>query len=340
MIWAGASCTPDLPPVVAESRYIRFATDEPDEICPGTLERMDAFIEGVYADLDLDPPQGYLATYYWMPDGADDPAFPCIDGALACADPGRVFTPLNYDTHELAHTVHFHLWGDSISLLAEGFAERYRAAKGMGSVHGELLEPVDIADLARYESADRRLDRVSALMFSNAVIDDYGPDLYGELFSRAKNANDPSRFADVVEEVTGDTVDAIVERQVGSLICDRQIATCNSPTLPWSGDTWTLPDDHECDSPLVWGPVDSTRRRERRAVFELDAEVEIEISAGGLGLEIAPCVEACNWLRSIYQWRSDETPVRQVLGPGRYEAVQQFDDDTGLEGATLTRIDP
>jgi hypothetical protein len=244
----------NLPPIVAESKYLRLATDSDLPICDGTLAELDRYIEGIYAALDEPLPAGPIATYVWTRSPEEQIHY-CNHGrgcTMSFTEPPTIVDHTLDSFHELAHAVHIVELGRGHDLLAEGFAEVFGRPYNHWDASQQRIEVLRVLD---HELGWDDVVYETGGLFVATTIRRHGVGKFKELFRRVEYETDAEQFGTIYESVFGETLERAIEEVMASTGRPRVVApTCADAPVPWSGDTWRFATKMQCDSDTVFGP--------------------------------------------------------------------------------------
>ncbi len=338
MAVALAACQPELPPISWTGEVIRFGADDPEAVCSGTLEWMDAravalkevFGEGTYGDID----------YYWVPESWPDQPW-CTEPASGCATADVVYSEHVPHEHEIVHA----LRRDRLpAVFEEGFAElfgdvgwtREAASRERLVTILEHSDPVTLADYSR------------AGHFVAFLVETHGLEPLVRLAELADRDDDYSKVRKAFETAYGFSLDQALADYEDFPECDplawmdTRIA-CAESALPLSpqlsgGVEFML--NLECSEPDVYGPTGGFMFTE--TTFEIDPQINIPVwirLIGDVGPDTSAALFRCDGgcADSTTVWVSAKYSVEQLhLPTGRY-VLRMFRpvDDPGELGISL-----
>ena len=348
------ACKFEEPPVVATGRYVEYASDD-FVPCPAVMDRLDRYVENVYADLGLEPPDGLVVHYNYLPDGIPEEI--CGDaGACACR-PGfcgrgvkrsitTAFAPDPMRYHEIAHAIQNQAGlRTSLDFLDEGFAMRYSAQDAITRV----LPPsssYDVASALHAEPGDGYVDEYN---FTQAMISTYGLESYVEFLQRSSETPDAAEQHYI--DVTGDPIQQLVDDSIYFDYCMPAVAQCNATPFPQSEGAWQLHVSQTdlCSNDTIGyaGPASyesywvSGRWREQRFTLDIAEAGEYRIThPHGVFISILSCETPCDpsYARYPLESREDELATVGELPTGLHEVVVLVDEEL-VEGDAAISIE-
>lgn len=339
MVAALAACQPELPPISWEGKMISFAANDPEAVCGGTLEWMDAraiAMKGVFGEGTYD-----ALEYYWVPDLWWEQPW-CREPAAGCADEDRVYSEYVPHEHELAHA----LRRDGLPAVFE---------EGLASVFGDMgwareAAPRErLAEMLETSSIAGHADYSRAGHFVAFLIETYGLDPLGRLAELGARRDSYSKVSEDFEEAFGVSLDQALIDYADFPECDpvawmsKDIA-CALPAIPlapsFDADAELLL-DIDCGASDVQGPISNFMFTEttldiHQQIAGLPLWLELK---GDIGPETSALLFSCGGCSdSTVIWLTDGRPVEQLFLPaGRY-VLRMFRpvDDPGQLGISLS----
>ncbi len=330
-----AACQPEPPPISWKGEIIRFGAEEPDAVCGGSLEWMDAraiALKETFGDNTHD-----VINYLWVPTTLTD--F-CSGHPAGCAEKNFVYAESVPMEHELVHAVR----RDQLpAVFEEGFADLFG---DLGWVHEpasrerlvEILEashPVDNSDYGR------------ASHFVAFLVETHGLEPLFRLAEVAGYHDDYAKVRDAFAQAYGFSLDQALLDYEDFPECDplawmdKRIA-CAEPGQPLNP---TLGTDVEfsryidCGESDVYGPHGGFMYTE--TILEIEPQIGLDVWVeliGDIGPDVFAALVGCGSCEdSAAVWVSSQSYRQQLVLPaGRY-VLRLFRsvDDPGEIGISM-----
>jgi hypothetical protein len=325
-----------------EGEHVVVVADPSRELCAGTIEHMDTYIERLAAHMGFELPVfERRIRFEWVNDeqtladrcGFSDPAAGCTrkDGVIFALQ-----APLN---HEFVHSLAFGLPGNPrpAPFFTEGLAN---AHEGYGAYpmppYYYTYSDADIDDLVQqsahelgnpgYQIAGRFAARLAAT---------HGISKYLDLYTRLDAAvKDPDKIDAAFMSALGTTFAAEVAAFSPPWTTDNYdplLSECGAPDVPWDGELLRMEEFLSCGEDRAIGPYDGDK-------LVLDYTIDIPVSGGYelriegddqastiipdidlasrfVGVSIAPCTPG---MGGFMETRMNGTPRRGYLSAGRH----------------------
>lgn len=327
----------NLPPIVAESKYLRLSTDRELTVCDGTLAELDRHVEAIYAAIDEPLPDGPIATFVWT--GSPEEQIHYCGQGRGCTIPftgGPVIVDYTLDSlHEVAHAVHTFEFGRGPDLLAEGFAEVFGHPYNYWDPATQTIDVVRVLD---HGAGWKDVVYETGGLFVTTTIGRHGVDKFKQLFRRVDHDTDAEQFATIYEDVFGETLARATQELAPGRT--RVVAvTCADEPVPWSGDTWRFATKLQCDSATGIGPGFGwlTNKVARKVALDLPAAGRYEFTAKWT----EPAADDDVFFARLFGCDPDSQPVFESismytgfsgeLAAGRHVLELEAEDGRGLE---------
>lgn len=241
-------CRPD-----ASGSYVDIQVhSDSAELCAGTVEHLDRFIERVFAFLGEPVPDNFVVPVEIFSEQQPCDIAACYDGGkvwLRFLDTGWWDRPSWLLRHELVHAVHRTAWGNAAPFFNEGLAQALSSlvSSRPGSMAiGDMLDkPAEEVD---YDEAGR---------FVRFLIETRGIAQFRRLF-QGSAGKDAAGLRAWIAEVYGDTfADIEAEFLSGALRCHYQLHLCDSTEVERVTDSWSLDVLASCHEPDFYGAANS-----------------------------------------------------------------------------------
>lgn len=303
-----AGCEPDapLPEYPLEGITVLVGFDDP--ICGGTLDWIEARLHWLAGETGLSVSTSPI-RYYWL---REDTYEHCPTGA--CATGKKIYTPLEWFSHELVHG-HLAQLGAPRPWLSEGMAQLLEDARW------DAPDPPMTPSMMLAQTDYLGLSYDSAASFVRYLRDRFGMPALIELYAALDHV-DAAHTPEVFFDVLGEEWDAVEDAYladftpvpVGSVNCDF-------PELAPESGAWTLPVASPCEDDATIGPflgwVDTDTPHSRRHVLIDVAQPGLYTvtltSSANVSVELIACDEPLQGY-SRYDTRLDE---QIELLPGR-----------------------
>ena len=241
--------------VVARGRYVEIATTDDDgEICAGTVEYMDRFIEEGFAFLGETPPDRPFVRYSWIPEQ------PGRSVARRTSDGILITSHVLVHTHELAHAVHLQAWPRSAKFLHEGFAQLIDPPSLLGI---RSWNDADLDAVFEWEGAEGVLYFSGLFLVSQILVDHGMPGLRAFWHAVPPDAT-AAEVRQAYEKLFGEPIEVLTQPRVyveegtgieyESTRLNCQLALCTGQRRDWDGDEWTAEGPRSCYDPDAIGP--------------------------------------------------------------------------------------
>ncbi|MCY1062215.1 hypothetical protein [Nannocystis sp. SCPEA4] len=246
-----------LPELRHEGRHVRIGTSPGLELCAGTVEHMDRFVERMAAEFGVEPPTGDgRFTYYWLTREDFIDLTPCPREVSACAIVETVFSTEAPLDHELVHL----FVPDGSSFFGEGIAVAYEGLGGAvedarpaevkrRDIWSSLLAPLWFG--VRYDDAGA---------FVAYLLDRHGIPAFLAALPKFPLVPTRARLDRVFREEFGLSLAASVAEFAGArercphLAYDRKLMECNAPAIAWDGEHHAEYRRLAADEPDAVGP--------------------------------------------------------------------------------------
>lgn len=311
-------CQPELPPLTWKGKVVHFGAHDPDAVCAGTLEWMDARASGlreVFGDRTFE-----TIDYFWIPEGWSEQRW-CEPWSEGCSEPGVVYAKSVPIEHELVHAIR----RDRLPVVfEEGLAQLFGDIGWVGtpSSRDRLLESLESSELANFPDYDR------ASHFVAFLVESYGLAPLGRLAELGNYRDDYPKVRSDFQAAFGFSIDQALAEYEDYPDCDplawvdTRIACTNpgilvQPTLEADAE---LSLNLGCDQPSTLGPHAGFMYAEMVLEVEVfQAPVWIEL-IGDLGSDVSAALVQCGVCAdSVVVWVSQEFPLEQSeLPAGRY----------------------
>jgi hypothetical protein len=339
MAVALAACRPELPPISWEGEVIRFGADDPDAVCGGTLEWMDAravalkevFGEGTHDKIG----------YYWIPQLWPDQPW-CSTSAEGCVEQegNTVYSKSVPVEHELVHA----LRRDRLpAVFEEGFAQLFGDIgwDGEPAPRDQLLTILERSDPVDFPEYDR------ASHFVAFLVETHGLDPLFRLAELGNYDDDYSKVRNAFAEAYGFSLDQALIDYEDFPECDplawmdKRIACAEpgQPLNPQLGADVEFSKNLDCGESDVYGPHGGFMLTE--TVLEIEPQIGLEVwieLIGDIGPDVSAALVSCGGCGdSTAVWVSTKAYRQQLeLPPGRY-VLRLFRpvDDPGELGISL-----
>lgn len=256
-IIAAFGCVPELPPLGYHGERVVVGSDVIDQVCGGTLARLDREVVQIEKRLDLgpqsDPLQVYIVSSETVADycvGANCVKYPSGDPPYVMLDHSRFGRAA---AHELTHA---RLARErSVPLLVEGVAE----ALSPPSCPVSIPEGVDAASFLAATKSSKLQDLIGGYYVAGEfvawVLDEFGSKTFLSLYTNVNRGASTSTIEaayrdqfgrDIEDDLfahmrTQDQLDALPPEHFG----------CLAPAAPTNAGAVTLKASLDCDSQLV-----------------------------------------------------------------------------------------
>lgn len=319
-IWALLVCGCTLPGVDVEGRHIVVSADPGLEMCGGSLEHMDAFIERVAEELGVEVPGGNdKVEFFWLTEDFNERSG-CSGGVVGCFGRGKAYGTAAPFNHEVVHAVAAPL-GRMPTYFVEGLAVAF---EGIGMrrewepVFRSGTQPV-LHSITATEAAE--VDYAEAGAFT----------VY--LFGRFGVAEVLWVVRGLPRKASRGDVDAAFRAGFGVTLAEvgadfdnfwkgcpwpqtALLLECAAPEVAWDGLEFAEFRGISCAQEDVIGPYDGTTMAVLRTLEVREAGLyEVNVIADGFaGVMLIEC-GGCG-PRAVV--RVDETPVALALDAGLY----------------------
>lgn len=328
------------PPVAGE--YVTVAADYVNQVCAGTMEHMDVFIERLMERFQIDPDDVDLSICYAWKDDLEEVAELCgvselIDGCAFDRTTISVYIP---HEHELVHNV-ARLIGKPPAFFDEGIAVAHEGYEGLLNKRHSPTEqtPIDFMVMSLDELAQGDGYEVAG-RFTGYLMAVHGMDAYLRLYRSLKNDADLARIDEAYQDALGVTLDESVAEYLDTWIycwSDPLLSECNAPEVAWDGELLEYEEEVDCDKGDAIGPYESltaltrtvlhrTITIEEEAMYELRLAGDTQESTGvpdvgplGRFPEHGVSLYGCNTCGYGYmETIAGGTPRITRLKPGKY----------------------
>lgn len=344
-LFAVAGCTDTYE---VAGRQVKVEADVGFEMCAGTLEHMDRFVERLAAEVGIVLPGEPWIDYRWMSRAQMVDEGRC-NGAYACAGLGTVWAPAIPVDHELVHAAIAHVslphsffiegLAEAFSLDIVGHAEDYWSGpQRPGGDEEDVAAPkgvVEVLELTRVQLSGRYYPLAGG--FSRYLIDRFGMKKFFELYQRSVWSESLRATEATFLDVFGaplSTVAAEFEAMFtdcGELDYPLKLLECEAPELAWDGARWAGYVPLDCADPESIGRVGSFEIR-RTLTIPADATYRVAVRNPSAWVEIGSCGGCERPATAIAGLLSDE--VYAALPAGRYYvrigSTSEAPDDVGF----------
>lgn len=270
---AATACVPDqqpeqadsdggedgLPELAWEGERVSFGTNTVDEVCLGTLVSLDAAIESIEAELELEPSADKIKFYI-----LDDEAFVEKCGSspvLACVLDGDVvfssITGFRYRRHELVHARLGQLGIRSIPLFDEGIAAALD--QGGGCLASDWCIDANLDALLAETSSVEFFSMggyTAGADLVHGILSTHGPELLLAFMAELTRGQPPDEVRSLYLEYFGSVLDEDFEafkrdQHDDYTIAQRGCDSLNDVPPAGLGDGVAVEATMDCDSPLV-----------------------------------------------------------------------------------------
>lgn len=242
-----------------QTKYVDIAPGFTQQVCRGTLDEIDRYMELVADELDIEL-QG-RTTVYWYNDKAEgtfadnDEMCDWCSRCGGCYTSGTAHVMYRSLHHELVHAIVTPAWTGSDTLFSEGIAMGFDRRDGFSATGTHSIyklpsnqKPSDIAGSGKHGGA----------RFSPWLVDRSGSASFRELFERLSPSSTKDEVFAVVEDVYGLPFEELEAEYFANAptayplpgLCEGHVE------IPWNGDRWELSGPADCDAPYMFGPND------------------------------------------------------------------------------------
>ncbi|WAS95393.1 hypothetical protein [Nannocystis punicea] len=337
------ACAPPAPdaeeprPAWVGEHFTIDTTVETEQLCAGSVQSLDRFIERAFAFLGEPVPDDFVA----LVEVGDISV--CSPAAHACylADPNTSYLesladfdlPLATLRHELVHAITWEAWGPSVSFFAEGIA---------AALEGPVLvsAPIPVGDQLTLTTGT--LDYGAAALFTRFLIDTRGLDAFRRMYQGARSWSEDDIRA-LFLEVYGESLAELEAEYLASpLGCTYAVDLCEAEGAERVADVWSHSFVVSCDDPGYVGVRDPSPqvlftgmwtsmplRVERAGRYRLRSSGKVELWGCGA------CVSPPDGLPSL------DTDVELDLDAGLYTLLAPASSTSrAVQDVELRLVDP
>jgi hypothetical protein len=324
----------DLPPIVAQGRYVEIATSRNDMICEGTVPYMDDFLGTVIPMLGATAPDRRFVRYEWREAREASDGSPTVNHAYKNGSSTHIDADRLVDEHELVHAAHHQalpatrsFFYEGVAVMLDGAGSHTQTPWSTGASLDSLLEATPLG----------RENYDMAWFLVSQIVRDHGMDGLRELWHAIPPDASSERARQAYADLFGRPIDALIEpiEHDDGWLEERwscYFTLCGEPQ-PWNGASWRAEGPFDCaDDPNALGPMGAsgTGTVERYHVVELESSARYRFTAtGGAGTYLRPCGLQCRPLgTSAIPFFPNESVSRDDLRGGRYrvEILSRFED--------------
>lgn len=288
-------------------RQVRVEADAELEMCAGTLEHMDRFVERFAAEVGIVLPGEPWIHYNWLTPTRMIDEGRC-SGAFACAGLATVWAPAIPVDHELVHAAIAHV-SLPHSFFIEGLAEAFSLERiGTSATYWtpplrddrdeeeeEEAAPPDVVSVLRATRSQLE-GRHYALAgsFTRYLIDRFGMKRMFELYQRSVWGESVRMTETKFEAVFGAPLSAVsADFVVAHADCDEldyplKTLECEAPELEWDGARWAGYVPLDCADPQAIGRVGNFEIH-RTLTVPADATYRVAVRSSGASIVIGSC---------------------------------------------------
>ncbi|MBZ5710901.1 hypothetical protein [Nannocystis pusilla] len=246
-----------LPELRHEGRHVRIGTSPELELCAGTVEHMDRFIERMAAEFGVEPPTGDgRYTYYWLTREDFVDLTPCPREVAGCTLIETIYSTEAPLDHELVHLFAY----DTSTFFAEGLAVAYEGlGGGMADIRPTQVKRRDIwSSLLGALWFGISYDDAGA--FVAYLLDRHGIPAFQAALPKFPLVPSRARLDGVFREAFGRSLAASVADFTGErercphFVYDRKLMECNAPAIAWDGEYHAEYRRLAADEPDAVGP--------------------------------------------------------------------------------------
>jgi hypothetical protein len=323
----------DLPPIVAQGRYVEIATRRDDIICEGTVPYMDDFLGTVIPMLGAAPPDRRFVRYEWREVGEASDGSPTVNHAYKSGNSTHINADRLLHEHELVHAAHHQalpatrsFFYEGLAVMLDGKGSHEQTPWSTGASLDSLLEATPLGR----ESYD------VAWFLVSQIVRDHGMGGLRELWHAVPPDASAAEVRQAYSDLFGRPIDALIEpiEHDGGWLEERwscYFTLCGEPQ-PWDSASWRAEGPFDCaNDPNALGPMGAsgTGTVERYHVVELDSSARYRFTAsGGAGVYLRPCDLQCVPLGApAISFFPDESVGLPNLRGGRYrvEILSRFE---------------
>jgi hypothetical protein len=205
--------------IVTERLVLHGYDRSEDQLCGGTLDWMDGYVDSLAPYFDLEP--GVIGEYRWYSSALWEELTPCGSGAgCVTFDDGSpiAWAPIAPFEHEIAHMTSTHC----IPILMEGLAEFLRGGSEApsGMVGGVPLEHT--IDASFWLPEWNKHDYQNARHFVSFLAHEYGLKAAADLCRAAPFGTDEVGFDAAIREVLGTSFEELVTAYQAYPVCPEE----------------------------------------------------------------------------------------------------------------------
>lgn len=287
-------------------RQITVEADAGNEMCAGTLEHMDRFVERFAAEVGMVLPGEPWIHFNWISPKRMIDENRCGQ-AFACAGLGTVYSPAVPVDHELVHAAIAHVslphsffiegLAEAFALPQFGHADAFWAGppRDDGDPEDDAAPPPGVIEVLRATRGQLAGDHYElAGAFTRYLIDRFGMKRAFELYQRSVWA-EPLRsteatFLDIFGVTLQSAVADFEARYAGCTEFDypMKLLECEAPEIAWDGERWGGFVPLDCADAEAIGRVGSYEIQ-RSLTVPSDGTYRVEVRSGGAWVVIGSC---------------------------------------------------
>ncbi len=259
-------------------------------LCAGTVQKIDAYLDGVAALLGEELPNRRFLRIEWRDIGDGDGMTTdrvVRDDVLVTNDP--------FDPHELVHAAHLQVWPRSHRLLMEGLATMVGTRT--------LLRAGPWPDGKTIDSVlgDWNGDYAAALFIVSQIVKEHGVDGLRRLWHELSLDSEAAEFRAAYQSVFARSVDELLEPEMLGPVPNTRFACFSEICLEAaeqtrSDGTWSAEGPESCAGARAVGPrsLGGGRSVWTHQVVTVNAESPVITATGGSGAVVRACGLGCN----------------------------------------------
>ena len=332
LLLAIAACNGDpvRPQSLGQSRYVEIFAWEETELCRGTLEYFDTYLEAIFIAIDEPFPEESFIEYTWFDLTVSDEekqTWPCPPGASGCARKSEAGISISsyffVHHHELVHAVHLYALGSSHPLLHEGLASYYGNPNYRLTLTAEEVDE-GLRDFFSGPLTPGEFSYPVAKYFVGYVVETFGVDGLKDLWAGVTKGQSYGDFRSAYEDILGAPFDDLLNTLPAYDLTHQTLGQCSGTEIPWvDPDLLEVSISGQCDDPGAIGPISLAP-----LAFSLPYLVEVPVTGdyqllltGGDnpgGLTMYGCGMKGE---NQYMFLSEDQPENRLLIAGTYAII-------------------